>query len=66
MAKTHNIFHIGPLILKGSKTGLYTVIGVASGGPDSLKNITVVAIYARINQVLPWIYDMIGGYPRSD
>ena len=53
------IFFQGPLIIKDNETLRYTLIGVASVAHGSLVNRTVVATYARINQVLPWIYSFI-------
>merc|ERR1719430_2385385 len=51
----------GPLIIRDIETLQYTLIGVASVAqvPDTLVNRTAVAIYARVNQVLPWIYSFI-------
>ena len=45
--------------MRDNTTNRYTVIGVASTAKDSLVNRTVVANYARINQVLPWIHSII-------
>ena len=53
------VFFQGPLIIKDNETDRYTLIGVASVAQGSLVNRTVVATYARINQVLPWIYSFI-------
>ena len=50
----------GPLIVRDNRTNKNTVIGVASTAFASLRNRTVVATYARINQVLPWIEQIVG------
>ena len=47
------------MIIKDNETDRYTLIGVASVAHGSLVNRTVVATYARVNQVLPWIYSFI-------
>ena len=57
--------YIGPLLIKEPNTGVITVIGVTNDAPDSLKNTTVVATYARVNQVLPWIYEVLGYIPKN-
>ena len=58
----HFAFDIGPLILKDAKTGLYTVIGVASSAFLTLELYTKhpCQFFVRVNQVLPWIYHEMG------
>ena len=50
---------LGPLIIRDNQTRRYTLIGVASTSFPTLVNRTVVATYARINKVLPWIYSFM-------
>ena len=56
----------GPMTIRDPKTGVHTVIGVASLGVyptdvfgDETKVDRATVIYARVNKVLPWIYEQM-------
>ena len=55
----YSLFSTGPLVVKNSDSGAFTLIGVTCDAPYEWEQYRLgpYATYSRVSAVLPWIYE---------